>query len=286
MAGAAAGSKTGAEARAPTVIEHRPPPGNAPDLDTQVAALRDRYDHRGWIVRSEPPFAVVGNGTPAQVEGHATGTIRWAVRHLRESYFDKPPERVTTIWLFETRASYEYYARELFDEVPDTPFGWYSPVDDALIMNIATGGGTLVHEIVHPFMAANFPACPSWFNEGLASLYEQSAERGGTIVGLTNWRLAGLQAALEAGDLPSFRDLCFSGNAGFYRDELGTNYAQARYLCYWLQEQGLLRRYYGEFRRKAALDATGYDTLVSLVGPDMGAFRRDWERFVMDLRYG
>ena len=46
-------------------------------------------------------------------------------------------------------------------------------------MNIATGGGTLVHEIVHPFVEANFPGCPTWFNEGLGSLYEQSAERKG-----------------------------------------------------------------------------------------------------------
>ena len=34
-------------------------------------------------------------------------------------------------------------------------------------MNISTGGGTLVHEIVHPFIEANFPACPPWLNEGL-----------------------------------------------------------------------------------------------------------------------
>ena len=54
--------------------------------------------------------------------------------------------------------------------------------DNALVMNIATGGGTLVHEIVHPFMEANFPACPSWFNEGLGSLYEQSGARDGRIV--------------------------------------------------------------------------------------------------------
>ena len=40
------------------------------------------------------------------------------------------------------------------------------------IMNIATGGGTLVHEIVHPYVEANFPGCPAWFNEGLGSLYE------------------------------------------------------------------------------------------------------------------
>ena len=50
-------------------------------------------------------------------------------------------------------------------------------------MNISTGGGTLVHEIVHPFVAANFPNCPAWFNEGLGSLYEQSGEVNGAIHG-------------------------------------------------------------------------------------------------------
>jgi hypothetical protein len=59
-------------------------------------------------------------------------------------------------------------------------------------MNIQTGGGTLVHEIVLPFMEANFPQCPPWFNEGLGSLYEASSERDGEIIGLLNWRLKGL----------------------------------------------------------------------------------------------
>ena len=44
-----------------------------------------------------------------------------------------------------------------------------------VVLGTSTGGGTLVHEIVHPFMRANFPNCPSWFDEGLASLY---AHRG------------------------------------------------------------------------------------------------------------
>jgi len=37
------------------------------------------------------------------------------------------------------------------------------------------------------------------FNEGLASLYEQSAERDGRIIGQTNWRLRGLQSAIRKG---------------------------------------------------------------------------------------
>ncbi len=115
-------------------------------------------------------------------------------------------------------------------------------------MNIATGGGTLVHEIVHPFMEANFPACPAWFNEGLGSLYEQCRDEDGHIHGSTNWRLAGLQRAIkEDRDLP-FKTFCRLNTRQFYDDEQGVHYAQARYLCYYLQEQNKLRRFYQQFR--------------------------------------
>jgi len=64
-----------------------------------------------------------------------------------------------------------------------------------------------VHEIVHPFMAANFPDCPAWFNEGLASLYEQSSERDGKIIGLTNWRLAVCREKSETASFHLSRNL-------------------------------------------------------------------------------
>ena len=121
----------------------------------------------------------------------------------------------------------------------------------ALVMNIATGGGTLVHEIVHPFMAANFAACPSWFNEGLASLYEQSGEEDGQIKGFVNWRLDGLQRTIRAGRLPTFETLCGTTTDEFYHHDKGANYGQARYLCLYLQEHGLLKKFYDEFRDSA-----------------------------------
>ena len=258
--------------------------GLEPALAATLSSLRERFEGRGFTILAEPPFAVVGDGSPAQVRRHAATTIRWAVDHLEAAYFEAPPTQTVTIYLFETARSYEDNARALFGEGPDTPYGYYSPTHHALVMNISTGGGTLVHEIVHPYMAANFPRCPSWFDEGLASLYEQSAEREGRIVGLTNWRLEGLQDALSAGRVPSFRELCESGR-GFYTRDPGSNYAQARYLCYWLQEQGRLRRFYREFRARVELDPTGYDTLFRFVGPDMAAFRAQWERFVLGLRF-
>jgi hypothetical protein len=151
-------------------------------------------------------------------------------------------------------------------------------------MNIATGGGTLVHEIVHPFVAANFPDCPTWFNEGLGSLYEQSGERDGHIVGYTNWRLPRLQKAIRERRVRTFKELTGLGANDFYSKETGTNYAQARYLCYYLQERGLLTRFYREFLADRAADPTGFDTLKKTLGvEDFDAFQKDWEKFVLGL---
>jgi hypothetical protein len=66
----------------------------------------------------------------------------------------------------------------------------------------------------------------------------------------------------------------------------GTNYAQARYLCYYLQEKGLLARFYREFRANRKDDPTGYNTLKKVLDEkDMTAFKKRWEEFVLKLRY-
>ncbi|MCH7728449.1 MAG: DUF1570 domain-containing protein [Planctomycetes bacterium] len=153
-------------------------------------------------------------------------------------------------------------------------------------MNINTGGGTLVHELVHPYMAANFDECPSWFNEGLASLYEQCQDNNGHIWGLTNWRLRGLQGAIDDERVPSFKTLCSTTTFQFYKKDPGTNYSQARYLCYYLQQKGLLVKYYHDFVRSAKDDPTGYETLKKVLGEeDMDAFKKKWEEYVKNLRF-
>ena len=39
--------------------------------------------------------------------------------------------------------------------------------------------------------------------------------------------------------MPSFKELTAMTSGEFYNEDRGTNYAQARYLCYYLQERGL-----------------------------------------------
>lgn len=259
-----------------------PTPGG---LAARAAALRERYGPYGLSVRVERPFVLVGDEAPQVLRRRAEGTVRWAVERLEQAFFDVPPRDIVEVWLLHDDESYRRHALMVFGERPDTPYGYYTPRHRALIMNIATGSGTLVHEMVHPYVASDFPACPAWLNEGLASLYEQCSDRDGQLWGHTNWRLPGLQEAIEARRLPSFTTLLSTTRDEFYEQDPGSNYAQARYLCYHLQEEGRLRAFYRDFRRNAASDPTGLATLRAHVGDDLPAFQRRWERWVLGLRY-
>jgi len=258
----------------------------AADYAQHVRELKKKIPSDEFTIVIQPPFVVIGDESPAMVRRRATGTVKWSVDKLKAAYFTKDPNHILDIWLFKDKESYGKHCWEVFRDRPTTPFGYYSDAERALIMNIATGGGTLVHEIVHPFVESNFPQCPAWFNEGLGSLYEQSWEVDGKIMGRTNWRLAGLQKAIGNKKVPSFETLCSTTSYEFYREDRGTNYAQARYLCYYLQEHGLLRKFYHQFHADQKQDPTGYKTLQAVLGrKDMDQFKKDWEAWVLKLRF-
>lgn len=240
-----------------------------------------------FVMVIQRPFVVIGDENKQAVQEHATATVKWAVERLKQDFFTNDPKDILEIWLFKDAASYEKHARLFFGDKPSTPYGYYSSAHKALIMNIETGGGTLVHEIVHPFIEANFPACPPWLNEGLGSLYEQCGEANGHIHGFTNWRLPGLQQAIKQKQVPEFKELTSLDANGFYNEDKGVNYAQARYLCYYLQQKGLLVKFYQQFLTHQREDPTGFKTLQKVLAEtDMEAFKTKWEKYVLTLRQG
>jgi hypothetical protein len=259
-------------------------------LSNHLAAVR-KTAPAGFNIVIAKPFVVLGDEPINVVEHRADKTVKWAVDKLKQDYFTRDPDEIINVWLFKDDASYRTNALRLFGDTPSTPFGYYSAEHRALVMNISTGGGTLVHEIVHPFMRANFPQCPAWFNEGLASLYEQSSEKDGHIRGLINWRYKGLEADIKAGKLISFQKLTSLSDDDFYgganNPAYSDHYAQARYLCFYLQEKGLLIKFYREYRDNVKTDPTGYKTLQRVLGVrDMAKFQEDWEKFILALRTG
>jgi hypothetical protein len=235
------------------------------------------------------PFVVVGNDIEGVVRTHANETVKWAVDRLKLMYFEQDPDHIIIVWLMKDERSYNEVIGRYYKHQPASKFGYYSPGHKAIFANMSYGTGTLVHEIVHPFMLANFPKCPSWFNEGLASLYEQSNDRDGRMLAQTNQRLAQVQKAIMARQMTPLATLTSTSREDFYvgRDRL-MNYAAARYLCYYLEKHDLLGTFYHEFRANVDDDPTGYKSLQKVLGEDghdMARFQRKWENWLLMRRY-
>jgi hypothetical protein len=223
----------------------------------------------------------VGNVTPDHLEALAANTVKGPVDALRKQFFPKLPARLITIYLLADDASYRHYAWEIFRDRPSTPYGYVR--GDSMIMNIATGGGTLVHELVHTLMAANFPSAPAWFNEGLGSLFEQCNVEESRLVGLVNWRLPGLQKALKDDCLVPLATLIATSDKEFYADASGLHYAEARYLCMYLQEMGKLETFYRLFHGGFARDRTGCIALEKAAGMTVDKIEKEWSAWVLTL---
>src|SRR5262249_22232580 len=245
----------------PTLAFAEPPTDAA--LAAHAAALAKRLDGQGFTILVEAPFVLVGDEAPAKVRQRAQ-TVRWTRELLRRDFFAADPDRVLEVWLFKDERSYRRGAKQYFGDEPDTPYGYYSSDHEAMVMNIGPGAGTLVHEIVHPYMEANFPGVPAWFNEGLASLYERPTEVHGHIRGLPNWRLPALQREIRARSGRTLAQLLGSTTDDFYGADDQT-YGRARYLCYYLQEKGLLVDFYRRFLHDRADDPSGIASLRAVL---------------------
>lgn len=260
-------------------------PWPGPELTTACDETRNALRRRagtGLRMQVSVPFVIAGDLSAAELDRMVRHTIRPAAEALWAKYFDKRPAAPITILLFSGRESYEAYAKKLFGDTSVPHFGYYRPGDRTLVMDINTGTGTLVHELVHALAAFDFPQQPTWFSEGLASLYEQCTVGPGEIRGLVNWRLPALKAALKDGSL---RPLSALITADDFRGPLeGLNYAHARYLCMYLQSQDRLERYYERFRSNIEQDRMGLHSLEAVFdGRSINAIDRDFRRWVAAL---
>src|SRR5690606_28007882 len=236
-------------------------------MEKQAAALMARWQERfaaeGMESVVASPWVIATDGDAAALRRYQDGTIRAAERALRKQFFETGPKAPVLILLFESPAMYRRLSADWLDDRDPPHFGYYRR-DGIMVMNVSTGTGTLVHELTHALMAGDFPDAPDWFNEGLASLFEQCSITDEGIVGHVNWRLPALQKALRDDRLGSFKNLLTTPD--FRGQQVGLNYAQARYLMMYLQENDLLRRFYISLRnRNREQDPSGIKSLEQVI---------------------
>ncbi len=239
---------------------------------------------RDFIVEVERPFVIAGNISRGEFNSIKNGTVLNCYRALRRQFFSVGPNDVVKVFLFRDDRIYREYAKKLFDDEPTTPFGYYKREQNSLVMNIGTGTGTLVHEMVHALMETDFPDVPAWFNEGLGSLFEQCTVTEAGLKGLINWRFPILQRAIKDKKLIPLRDLVSTTSKQFYGDDRGSSYAEARYFCMYMQELGLLEKFYKDFRANFRKDPTGSKTLQKLFRKNLDDIQKDWLTWIATLR--
>jgi hypothetical protein len=233
------------------------------------------------LVRS--PFVIAGDFSREDLAHWYEEIIAPAARAISHSYLRAVPDRPIEILLFSSSERYRYVAEQVLGDHSVPVYGYFRPNANRVVLNAETGPGTLVHELTHALVSFDFPSMPSWFNEGLASLHEEcrlvEVPSGPWIEGLPNWRRADLEAALAHGELQPLLTL-IDGRFEFRGHDELRNYAQARYLCLYLQHQGVLADFYRRFRDRVEGDPQGVATLREILGgkswPELDRDFRSW----------
>jgi len=266
----------------PARPEKYPPAELVTACAKKAAAIRTAHGRKiNVIVRT--PFVVAGNSSEAQLASYAKWSVVRPAKAMWTAYFDKKPAHPISIFLFAGETNYKRYAKRDYPRGGEPYFGYYQPTDRRMVMNINTGTGTLVHELTHALIVYDFPNVPTWFNEGLASLHEQCSVREETIIGLTNWRLPGLQSAVKKGTLRPLRDLVTKRD--FYGRLQGDNYAQARYFVMYMQTKGLLRKFYKHFRAHHSARNADVRAIEHVFGRKIDQVEKPYIAWVKTLRF-
>jgi len=172
----------------------------------------------------------------------------------------------------------------------------YTVHDDASVVARAPdlGLGTAQHELFHLLARVNFGDIPTWFDEGVASVYEVSRRCGNSYYGVTNWRTKVVQRF----GLSQLRELVLRSGGPFddatehrYSEDISPNagrvardMATARFFAVYLQELGKLGVVFASLRDRdpasAAAAGEGAVTLLEgALGKSLAGVQKDFEKW-------
>jgi len=199
-------------------------------------------------------------------------------------FFPNKPKRYIYVCVAKDGESYRRYLGGRAGAA-----GFYNHATRILNLNIRTGTGTLVHEFTHALHYADMDARhqrhPIWIVEGFGTMFEQCTIKDGKPVGLVNWRLPIIQKALKQNKHWALADF-IKNSPRYFSQNTSLAYAQTRYIFFWLQQKGLLKRFYEEYTKTYKDDKTGLKAFESVVGKSAAEAEKEWREFVLSLKYG
>lgn len=252
-------------------------------LKQRCAAVVDDLTERlpkTWTLVVATPY-VLGTNAPAdELDRWYRDIILPTAQALQVDYFDAVPSEPITILIATTDAEYADCASRFGHRGRTEYAGIYSRADRRVMLNVSTGEGTVAHELTHALAHLDFPAMPQWFDEGLASLHEDSefSADGLQLIGLDNWRGDLLRERYQQGKLPPLENFL---TREFGSTDAALDYALARSLCLFLQQRGRLSAFYRKSRAQAEIDPTAGWSLAAIFGQaDLTDVEQEFHRWI------
>lgn len=254
-------------------LPHRLPVVNFGDSPLPLEeAIKSKLDGMGVQLLPKDVFLVVGleDSTPPEV--HYEKGIKDFYQYFRNQYFEELPDRLVVVIISSQPHVLVEATRRLYPEVGlpvYAPFlGYYNPADNLIMATAGRAGyGTLLHEMIHALIEADFPQAPPWFNEGLASLYERTQWTTTRLNALPNWRMDEMREE----NVRSLRALAQQAEGiGLHSHEI----AEIRLLLLFMDQRQQVDDLYSLMKRKGSTFSLEEAIL------ELGLNEDDWRSFV------
>ncbi len=212
--------------------------------------------------------------------------VRNTIEAMSNNYVNKLPDVITPIFLFEKYENYKKFVMDNYDIPEDdiSPYGFYKISKNVIVIRYVSWKGSILHEITHRFIRADFPDAPSWFDEGFASLNEKSVFKNGNLKGEFSLRILPLRRALKENTYTGLKHLMQTDDDEMYGKRTSYYYAQSRYLLMYLQEKGLLGKYYKTFRDNYKKDNSGIAQLEEVTGNQLAALDEELVEYIKSFK--
>ncbi|MEO8512412.1 MAG: hypothetical protein ABI543_02510 [Ignavibacteria bacterium] len=212
--------------------------------------------------------------------------IRNTVEAMTNNYVNKLPDIVTPIYLFSEYDDYKEFVLKNYD-IPEndiSPYGFFKISKNVIVIRYVSWKGSILHEITHRFIKADFPNAPSWFDEGFASLNEKSVYKNGNLIGDFSLRIIPLRRAINEDTYTGLQYLMETNDNELYGKRAPYYYAQARYLLMYLQENGMLDKYYRNFRDTHENDNTGISQIKEITGKSLVELDEEYLNYIKSFK--
>lgn len=201
---------------------------------------------------------------------HYAAVFEGFYNYFGTNYFPVVQRKKLVMLLFSKTADYEAFHAP---GKPPSPFGYYQPARNTLVVNVERGLGTAMHELVHHFQTVGgMDHHPDWINEGIPMFFEKFmgyVANDGTLhisVGyFSNWRFPVAKEKIGAYTLSRLI-------------EEGEPCLASSFMLF-LHKKGHLRRFVQQLQTKGK-EAKPEEILVGSYGQPIATIEREWKEWI------